>query len=47
MVFNYRDKVKLKKDIFKSLIDINEVVSVTLVGSFWEKKSTKDFEKEY
>lgn len=43
MLFKYRDKVKLKKDIFKTLIDINEVVSVTLVGSFWEKNSTKDF----
>ena len=43
MVFNYRDKVKLKKDIFKTLLDINDVVSITLVGSFWEKKSIKDF----
>jgi len=43
MLFKYRDKVNLKKDIFKTLIDINEVVSVTLVGSFWEKKRTKDF----
>ena len=43
MLFKYRDKVNLKKDIFKTLTDINEVVSVTLVGSFWEKKSTKDF----
>ena len=33
----------MKKDIFKSLISIKGVVSVTLVGSFWEKKKTKDF----
>ena len=43
MSFKYRDKVKLKKDIFKTLFDIKDVVSVTLVGSFWEKKITKDF----
>ena len=43
MSFRYRDKIKLKEDIFKILIDINEVISVTLVGSFWEKKTTKDF----
>ena len=43
MLFKHRDKVKLKKDIFKTLLDINDVVSITLVGSFWEKKSIKDF----
>ncbi len=43
MLFKYRDKINLKKDIFKSLISIKGVVSVTLVGSFWEKKKTKDF----
>ena len=43
MTFKYRDKVKLKKDIFKTLIEIKDVLSITLVGSFWEKKSTKDF----
>ena len=45
MSFKYRDKVKLKKDIFKTLFDIKDVVSVTLVGSFWEKKIT-DIESE-
>ena len=43
MSFKYSDKVKLKKDIFKTLNKIKDVVSVTLVGSFWEKKSNKDF----
>ena len=43
MSFKYSDKAKLKKDIFKTLNKIKDVVSVTLVGSFWEKKSTKDF----
>ena len=39
MLFKYRDKINLKKDIFKSLISTKGVVSVTLVGSFWEKKN--------
>ena len=43
MSFKYSDKVKLKKDIFKTLNKIKDVVSVTLVGSFWEKKNNKDF----
>jgi broad specificity phosphatase PhoE len=42
-MFKYSDKVKLKKDIFKTLNKIKDVVSVTLVGSFWENKSTNDF----
>ena len=41
MSFKYSDKVKLKKDIFKTLNKIKDVVSVTLVGSFWEKKIIK------
>lgn len=43
MKFKYRDKVKLKKDIFKTINKIKDVVSVTLVGSFWENKNNTDF----
>ena len=43
MSFQNKDKNKLKKDIFDILTSIKSVVSVTLVGSFWNKKNLKDF----
>ncbi len=43
MSLKYRDKIRLKKDIFKNLIIIDNVLSVTLVGSFWESRISRDF----
>ena len=43
MLFTNREKQRLKKDLFKTLIKNKNVISVTLVGSFWENKKSKDF----
>jgi len=43
MSFNNKDKDKFKKDLFKTLIVVKNVISVTLVGSFWKKDNLKDF----
>ena len=43
MLFINREKQRLKKDLFKTLIKNKNVISVTLVGSFWENKKSKDF----
>ena len=43
MLFSHKDKIKLKNYLLKTLINIEGVISVTLVGSFWEKKKTKKF----
>ena len=43
MLFTNREKKKLKKDLFKTLIKNKNVISVTLVGSFWEDERSKDF----
>ena len=42
-LFSIREKKKLKNDLFKSLFKIKNVISVTLVGSFWENKNFDDF----
>ena len=39
MLFSHKDKIKLKNYLLKNLIKIKGVLSVTLVGSFWKKKS--------
>ena len=43
MLFSHKDKIKLKNYLLKTLINIEGVISVTLVGSFWEKKKLKNF----
>ncbi len=43
MFFKNKDKDKLKKDLFNIIMTINDVISVTLVGSFWKKDNLKDF----
>ena len=43
MLFSHKDKIKLKKYLLKTLINIESVISVTLVGSFWEKNKLKNF----
>ncbi len=43
MSFKYKDKLRLKKKLLINLTKINGVVSVTLVGSFWEKNNSKNF----
>ena len=43
MLFTNIEKRKLKKDLFNSLTKNKNIVSVTLVGSFWENNRPKDF----
>ena len=43
MLFSSKQKKKLKEDLFKTLIKNKNVISITLVGSFWEDKKSKDF----
>ena len=43
MSFSHRDKIKLKNYLLKTLINKEGVISVTLVGSFWEKKNLNNF----
>ena len=43
MLFTNREKKKLKKDLFNTLIKNKNVISVTLVGSFWENNRSQDF----
>lgn len=41
--FTIREKKKLKQDLFKTLFKNKNVISITLVGSFWESKKSNDF----
>lgn len=43
MIFSNKDKNKLKNYIFKNLMSIDEILSVTLVGSFWNKSNFHNF----
>lgn len=43
MVFSNKDKIKLKKHLFRIITNIEGVMSVTLVGSFWDKTNSKNF----
>mgnify|MGYP001417003188 CR=1 FL=1 len=43
MLFSHKDKIKLKNYLLKNLIKIEGVLSVTLVGSFWEKNNLNNF----
>ncbi len=43
MLFSYQDKNKLKNYLLKTLIKLKGVISVTLVGSFWEQNKLSNF----
>jgi broad specificity phosphatase PhoE len=43
MLFSHKDKIRLKNHLFKIIKDIDGVISVTLVGSFWNKTNLDNF----
>lgn len=43
MLFSYKDKIRLKNHLFKIIMGIDNVLSVTLVGSFWNKTNLNNF----